>query len=440
MVMVILALVGLGLGFVAGYSWALRRAQAHVQEAQAEQTRLRELLARSEATASAQAARVIELQAAQDTLQRQLNSATAQAAKLESDLMHAQQALATRQDELLRERQQQEERFQNLSRKLLDESAAKLQAQSAAGMEGLLKPLNEQIKGFRERLENTHTDQVARNASLHEQIKSLAEANQRTNEEARNLTQALKGQAKTRGNWGEMILEKVLEQSGLTKGREYNTQVSEKSDDGSQFFLDAVIELPDQRQILVDSKVNLVAWDAYHSAADEAGRVLALSAHAKALRKHVEDLSGKQYWNLPGVKSLELILLFVPIEAAMIAALEYDLDLFHDAFDRKVVLVSPSTLLVTLRAIQNGWRVEAQNRNAQAIAEQAGRLYDKFVGFTETMDQVGKGLDTAKIAYDKARGQLLTGKDNAVRQLEKIRDMGAKAGKQLPTEWKADDE
>lgn len=326
-----------------------------------------------------------------------------------------------------------ESHFKQLSQDVLEEKSKRFTEQNQHNIEAILKPLRERIGGFEELVKDSYNRETRDRVALKEQITQLQTLNQKVSTEAQNLTKALTSQSKTQGNWGELVLERVLELAGLAKGREYELQVAAKTADGGQRFLDALVRLPDGRQIIIDAKVSLNAYLRSTSATDEATRSTALNEHVAALREHIKTLSSKDYAKLEGITSLNFVLMFVPNEAGFVEALRHDAALFTDAFAKNVVLVSPTTLLPTLRAVESSWRAEAQSQNALEIAKQAGALYDKFVGFAESLLDIGKSLGKAQESYDKARNQLSEGNGNVVGRIEKLKKMGAAADKTMPS-------
>lgn len=293
----------------------------------------------------------------------------------------------------------------------------------------MLDPLKERIQAFEKRVEESYQQEARERFSLGKELERLQQLNLRLSDEATNLTQALKGQ-KTQGNWGELILERVLEHAGLEKGREYQTQVSLKSADGERFQPDVLIMLPGDKQVVVDAKVSLTAYQQFVAGNDEA----ALKQHVQSLRSHVKGLSSKDYSRLEGLHSLDFVLLFVPIEAAFSAALQAEPNLFQEAFDRQIVIVSPTTLLATLRVIDSLWKQERQGQNAREIAERAGWLYDKFVLFIQDLDELGSRLQQVDKAYAAARNKLCEGRGNLVSRSEQLKLLGARASKSLPAD------
>lgn len=379
----------------------------------------------------------------QKELEGELEAARAQTAKLdkllgqkETDLDKTRQYADEQLENLRKEREQLKEQFkqqfENLSNRIFDEKTEKFSKSSQEGLSKLLSPLKEQLEGFKKKVEDTHEKRTEDQAKLLEQIRNLQSLNQTLAHEAHALTNALKGESKTQGDWGELILERVLEQSGLSKGREFDLQPSFANAEGGQSRPDAIIHLPEGRDLVVDAKVSLTAYERYHSAEDDAERARALKEHLASVKAHVKGLAGKDYQNLPGLKTLDFVLMFIPLEAAFLAAHDQDSTLFKLAFDSGVLLASPSTLLVTLRTVANLWRYEDQNQNAFRIAEQAGKLLDKFVLFSEALDEVGKRIDQAQVAYDQAKGRFSEGRGNLLSHAHKLKELGVSAQKALP--------
>ncbi len=331
--------------------------------------------------------------------------------------------------EQLNQRFQKE--FENLAQKILDEKSEKFTQQNKLNMEIVLNPLREKIKDFETKVEASHKDTLEKNASLKQQIEDLSKLNERINQEAHNLTKALKGDQKMQGNWGEVILERILERSGLERDREYFLQKSYATEDNRRIQPDVVINLPENKSIVIDSKVSLVAFERYFNEEDEAQKPRYLKEHINSVRTHIKSLSEKQYQNIYDIHTLDFVLLFIPIESAFTATVQSDPEIFNDAFERNIVIVSPSTLLATLRTISSIWKFEHQNRNAMEIARQSGALYDKFVGFTEDLIKIGQKMDESKRSYSEAMNKLTEGRGNLVRSAEKIKQLGAKTSKSL---------
>jgi DNA recombination protein RmuC len=320
--------------------------------------------------------------------------------------------------------------FENLANKILDEKSIKFTDQNKKNIEQILSPLQEKIMSFEKRVEDTHKDTIDRQSALKQQILGLKELNQQMSKETSNLTKALKGDSKMRGNWGELVLERVLEKSGLEKGSEYEVQQTIKTEDGRTLFPDVVIHLPGGKKMVIDSKVSLNAYERFINEEDEELQQRYLKEHVASLKKHVTDLSGKSYHDYH-IESPDFVLLFVPIEPAFAMALNYDGNLYSEAFDKNIVIVTPTTLLATLRTIDTMWQNEKQQKNALDIATAAGALYDKFVGLTEDLIKVGTQMDTVQKTYKSSMNKLTVGSGNLVGRIERLKRLGAKANKSL---------
>lgn len=324
------------------------------------------------------------------------------------------------------------DQFQNLANRIFEEKGEKLVQQNVANLDSLLRPLGERLKEFQVRVEETYDKESKQRFSLQNEIQKLVEANARMSEDALNLTNALKGDSKTQGAWGEVVLERVLEASGLQKGREYDLQVSFDAEGGGKARPDVIIRLPENKHLVVDSKVSLTAYDAYSSAEDDLSRKRELARHIDSLRAHVKNLSDKNYQALYEIRTPDFVLMFIPIESAFNVAMREKPDLFQDAFNRGVMIVTSTTLLFSLRTIANIWRYEYQNRNAQELVRQCTALYEKFVGFVTDLEDIGRRLKAAQSSYDEAYGKLSSGKGNLIRSVERIRELGLKPSKALP--------
>ena len=321
--------------------------------------------------------------------------------------------------------------FENLANKILDEKSSKFTKQNKENLENILNPLKEKIKTFEDKVEKTHKESIDYHAALRQQIFGLKELNEQMSKEAINLTRALKGDSKTQGNWGELVLERVLEKSGLEKGREYLVQQSFLKKDGSRVLPDVIINLPDGKKMVIDSKVSLTDYERYiNSDVEEQGSHL--KNHLLSLKKHVEQLSAKKYEDLYEMESPDFVLMFIPIEPAFAIALNNEADLYNKAFEQNIVIVTPTTLLATLRTIDSMWSNEKQQRNAIEIARQAGALYDKFEGFISDLTKVGNKMDAAKGEYEEAMKKLYKGHGNLISRVENLKKMGAKAKKAMP--------
>jgi len=353
--------------------------------------------------------------------------------RLKTTLKHEQQLASEKLALLESAREKMSVEFKNIANEIFENKQKVFSERSREQLGSLLNPLNEKISAFEKKVEETYDKESKERFSLTREVKNLQELNARISEDAINLTRALKGQSKVQGNWGEIILERVLEKSGLVKGREYEIQVSLKNEEGRRFQPDVIVHLPEGKDVIIDSKVSLTAYERYCSAETEEESTQALSAHIQSLRTHLKQLGEKDYQKLESVRSLDFVLLFVPIEAAFSVAIQHDNALFGEAFDKNIIMVAPSTLLATLRTIQNIWRYEQQNRNAQEIASTAGRLYDKFVNFVADLEEIGSRIDSTQKAYDKAHNKLVSGRGNLISRTESMRALGAKVSKSLPS-------
>ena len=363
----------------------------------------------------------------------ELRRLDAHAAALAAELREQQDSHQQRLSDLQGSRDELRAQFAELAGKIFDEREQRFADTSSERLGQLLDPLKERIQSFEKRVEESYQQEARERFSLGKELERLQQLNLRLSDEATNLTRALKGQ-KTQGNWGELILERVLEHAGLEKGREYQTQVSLKGPDGERFQPDVLIMLPGDKQVVVDSKVSLTAYQQYVGADDDVIGQAALKQHVLSLRNHVKGLASKDYKRLEGLHSLDFVLLFVPIEAAFSAALQAEPNLFQEAFDRHIVIVSPTTLLATLRVIDSLWKQERQGQNAREIAERAGWLYDKFVLFIQDLDEVGNRLQQLDKAYSSARNKLTEGRGNLVSRSEQLKLLGARASKSLPAD------
>ncbi|MHA7853202.1 DNA recombination protein RmuC [Marinobacter shengliensis] len=336
--------------------------------------------------------------------------------------------------------------FENLANRIFDQKSERFSQQSKTSLDSLLNPFRDQLQDFRKRVEDVYTTETRDRQALRSEIKSLQDLNRQITEEAANLTRALKGDKKVQGNWGELILERVLERSGLRKGVEYETQGSYRDEDNQLLRPDVIVHLPDQRNLVVDSKVSLLAYQQWVVAEEDSARDEALKQHVEAVRSHIRSLSEKDYSQLNGLHSPDFVLLFMPIEPAFVAAFQQDENLFAEAFERKIIVVTPTTLLATLRTIENIWRYERQSQNARRIADRAGAVYDKLRVFVEAMERLGTQLHTAQGTYDNAMNTLTRGRGNLISQANRFVELGVRVKKELPkaiveqAEVDADDE
>ena len=369
-------------------------------------------------------------------LQKELADARVQNRHLATRIEQEQQAQQEKLALLDEARDALGSRFQNLANQILEEKSRRFSEQNREQLGILLNPLSEKLGGFSQLVQNTYEKEAKERLTLENELKRLQQLNSRLHEDAAALTRALTGSRnKTQGNWGEMILESVLEHSGLQKGREYTVQAAsvQTQDDGSTRRLqpDVLVNLPDGKQIVIDSKVSLTDYVRYTQAQNDDEARAHLAAHVQSVRRHIAQLAEKKYSDIDGLKTLDFVFMFIPVEPAYLLALQQDESLFQECFDKRIMPAGPSTLLATLRTVANIWRNEQQNRNALAIAEEGGRLYDKFAGFVETLQSVGKNIEQAQTAYHKALGQLKDGRGNLITRAQKLHKLGVKAGKQI---------
>ena len=322
--------------------------------------------------------------------------------------------------------------FENLAQKILDEKSEKFALQNQKNIKVILDPLKEKIKQFETKVDDTQKANIGIHAALKQQLEHLQAQNMKMTKETENLTKALKGDSKMQGNWGELVLERVLEKSGLEKDREYSVQQSHIGEDGQRLMPDVIIHLPDGKKMIVDSKVSLTDYERYVNAESEEDQQKALKQHMISLQRHIDQLSAKKYEDLYQMESPDFVLLFVPIEPAFALAMNHNNDFYVKAFEKNIVIVTPTTLLATLRTIDSMWVNEKQRKNAIEIARQAGALYDKFEGFVGDLTRVGKRMDDAKKEYEGAMNKLVLGRGNLVVSVQKLKQMGAKAKKALP--------
>lgn len=422
--MAIIAVVCLLLGFFLGiYIQGLKTKSSQstlVEREQQLQTTLSSLKERLQAMEAQKA----ELQQEKEHLGNQIVRQQAHTEHLNAKLLEQKQEVEKLQEKFTKE-------FENLANKILEEKSLKFTERNEKNIKDILTPLNEKIQLFEKKVEESQKENISIHSALKEQLLNLQTQNLKITQEAENLTKALKGDSKMQGNWGELVLERVLEKSGLEKDREYTVQQSFTREDGSRVLPDVIINLPDGKKMIVDSKVSLTDYERYVNAEDH-DRERFLKDHINSLRKHVDQLSAKKYEDLYEMESPDFVLMFVPIEPAFALAINHDNNLYNKAFEQNIVIVTPSTLLATLRTIDSMWNNEKQQRNALEIARQAGALYDKFVGFMHDLTQIGKRMDDVKGEYKNAMNKLFDGRGNIVTSIEKLKKMGAKAKKSIP--------
>ena len=393
-----------------------------ISELTANNTSLNENLQKQNATNDKQTNQIEELTTKLTNLTSQVSELTANNKSL-NDKLTSQK---TEVEELQKTAHLQ---FEKIANKLFEEKSEKFTATNKSNIETLLNPLKEDINKFKEKVEATHTEETKQRTSLEERIKGLIEQTNKVSTEANNLATALKGKAQKRGNWGEMILERILESSGLTKDREYFVQQSIKDDEGKTQRLDVRVNLPDSRVIIIDSKVSLIAYDNYSASEDSEEQKRFLAEHISATKLHIDQLSEKKYDNIE--TSLDFTMMFVPIEPAYLLAIQGDTDLWSYAYSKRILLVSPTTLIACLKLFSDLWRREWQNKNAMDIVKRGELLYEKFVGFTENFEEIGKKLNSTQKAYDDALGQLKTGRGNVISQAIQLKNLGLKSDKKV---------
>ena len=382
-------------------------------------------------TAETTAGRVPSLEQELKTLRSTLVEMESKNMQLQTRLEEQEKAMDEKLVILNKAKETLSTEFENLGQKIFEDKSKKFAEQNQTNLGILLKPFKEQISDFQKRVNDIHVSDSKDRGALQQQLINLLNLNQQLSADADNLTKALKGDSKSQGNWGEVILENVLEQSGLRKGQEYKTQEHYTNVEGSRFHPDVILHLPEEKDVVIDSKVSLTAYEQYVNCEDESERNKYLTDHISSIRNHIRDLDHKNYSDLVGLRTLGFVLMFIPIEPAYILAVKEEPNLFAISPAKRIFVVTPSTLMITLRAIHAMWQLEYQNQNAGEIAKQAGNLYDKFVGFVETFDGIGARLDQAQNSWVKARGQLSQGAGNLVKRAEDIRKLGLDTKKQL---------
>ena len=375
---------------------------------------------------------ILQAQSEKEVLRNEKEAINLQLTKKEVDFENLWERHKEQKEEVEKLQDKFTKEFENLANKILDEKSSKFTEQNKENMKNILSPLQDKIQLFEKKVEDTHKESIDYHAALRQQILGLREMNLQMSKETINLTKALKGDSKMQGNWGELVLERVLEKSGLEKDREYYVQQSHTNEEGNRVFPDVVINLPDGKKMIVDSKVSLTAYEKYINEEDDSLKNGFLKEHVNSIKRHVEQLGDKNYHDLYQIESPDFVLLFIPMEPAFALALNEDTSLYNKAFEKNIVIVTPSTLLATLRTIDSMWANQKQQENAFEIARQAGALYDKFQGFVEDLIKIGKKIDESKSEYGLAMNKLVEGKGNLITSVEKLKKMGAKAKKSLP--------
>ena len=335
---------------------------------------------------------------------------------------------------LIEQQKRLQTQFENMANEILEKKSEKFAEQNQKNIDQILKPLGEKIKSFEQSVEDKYIKDQKNKAGLSEQIKLLQETNQKISQDANNLAKALKGDSKVQGDWGELQLEVLLEKSGLNKGVHFRTQNSLKDEEGNDKRPDCIIDLPDDKNLIIDSKVSLSAYEQYVNSEDELKKQVLLKHHLESIKKHIKDLAGKDYPNLYSINTPDYVLMFVPIEPALTLALQEDGEIFNLALNKNIILVSTSTLMATMRTVSFIWQQENQKKNVLEIARQSGALYEKFIGFTNDLEGVGKAIDNAHKKYEAAQSKLISGRGNLVNSVEKIKKLGAKTNKSISQE------
>ncbi|QCU90686.1 DNA recombination protein RmuC [Thiomicrorhabdus sediminis] len=369
-----------------------------------------------------------QLQELRDKLAQSDNRLAELTTQLDNEKANAAEKIAL----LENAKQQMSSEFQNLANQIFEQKQQQFQQSSQVSMEAVLKPMQQSLNAFKERVELVHKEDLEGRAGLTEQLKQLQALNAQMTTEAHNLTQALKGDSKTQGNWGELVLERLLERSGLTEGIEFDREKSFTNNDGSRLRPDVIINLPDNKHIIIDSKVSLTDYEQALNSDSENPRQRAVKAHLSSLKKHISTLADKRYEHLDKLNAPDFILMFVPVEGAYLMAIEADSSVFESAFEQRVAVVTPTTLFTTLKTIEQLWRYERQSENTVKLIKRAAEVHDKFVGFVESFEKVGNQLNTAQTTYEKARKQMLSGSGNLVRQAEMLKELAGRTKKEIP--------
>ena len=400
-------------------------------KSKSEQSTLKERQSQMSVTIDELKQNLNKIEGEREEIRREKDFLNSELTRKNTEFKNLQEQNLKRDEELAKQQEQLRKDFELMASKILDEKSEKFTLQNKENIKQILTPLQEKIQVFEKKVEDTQKESISMHSALKEQLLGLKDLNQQMTKEATNLTRALKGDSKMQGNWGELVLERVLEKSGLEKDREYFVQQSFATAEGSRVLPDVVLHLPDNKKMIIDSKVSLTDYERYVNA-DEDDRPQFLKAHVNSIRKHVDQLSDKKYEDLYDIESPDFVLMFIPIEPAFAIAINDDNSLYNKAFEKNIVIVTPSTLLATLRTIDTMWNNEKQQRNAIEIARQAGTLYDKFQGLVSDLTGVGKKIDDAKKDYSSAMNKLVEGRGNLITSVEKLKKLGAKAKKSLP--------
>jgi len=435
---VIVLIVGLGIGFFIGKQMSKLSGQAKEEQLKEENTQLQNQIGYFEKQVTElkdeHQQEVDELKAECERIRQEKDDTATQLTRIKSENTYIREKLDNQKTEIENLQEKFTKEFENLANKILDQKSQKFTTSNKENIEQILNPLKDKIKTFEDRIEKNHKEFSDKNSRLDEVIKQLNEENRKMTEEADKLVKALKGESKTQGNWGELILERVLEKSGLTKGREYKVQQSFQDDSGQRFMPDVIINLPNDKQMIIDSKVSLTAYERYTSSEDEAEQQIFLKDHIKSLKTHIKQLRAKNYQDLGYKQSPDFVLMFIPIEPALYLAQNEDQNFYYSAFQDNILLVSPTTLLSTLRTVDMIWSNEKQQQNANDIAHHASNLYDKFSNLLEELETLGNRIKSTDKAYTSAMKKL-TGQQNLVKDIEKLQTLGVKTTKQISPKW-----
>ena len=432
---IIILLAGLVIGLMIAFLSFKLKLKEQESKLLSERSGYERDIARLEERATGLANAVIKLEASLKQSESERESQFQKMSRIEAESVSLKEKLAMQLKETEELQKKLSVEFEHTASRILKQNSLEFTQVNQKNIGDILNPLREKLQLFERKVDETYEKGLKDQTDLKAELKKLRDLNQRMGEEAGNLARALKGDVKKQGNWGEVILERILEQSGLTEGREYKKQFSALVDDGKRLQPDIIIYLPEHRHIIIDSKVSLVSYDRMVNATTEDDRQKQMKDHLQSIRSHVKQLGAKHYQNIPGLNCPDFVLLFVPIESSFSVAVQADQELFSFAWDNKVVIVSPSTLLATLRTIASIWQQENQARNAMEIARQGGILYDKFFGFIADMERIGLTLEQTRKNYDLAFGKLSEGRGNLIRSAERLRELGAKTGKKLPGKY-----
>ena len=424
LILLITILVSLGIGAFIGLKFSQLKSKS-------ERSALEERQLQLNNTINDLKQNIEKIESEREEIRREKDFLNTELSRRNTEFENLQQQNLKRDEELVKQQEQLRKDFELMASKILEEKSEKFTNQNKENIKNILNPLEEKIKTFEKKVEDSQKESISMHSALKEQLLGLKDLNQQMAKEATNLTKALKGDSKTQGNWGELVLERVLEKSGLEKDREYFVQQNFQREDGSRVMPDVVLHLPDSKKMIIDSKVSLTDYERMVNAEDEE-RTIYLKSHVNSIKKHVDQLSAKNYQDLYDIESPDFVLMFIPIEPAFAVAINEDNTLYNKAFEQNIVIVTPSTLLATLRTIDSMWNNEKQQQNAIEIARQAGALYDKFEGLVTDLTGVGKKIDAAKNDYSSAMNKLVEGKGNLISRVENIKKMGAKAKKSLP--------